>query len=157
MPDNEELPPPANELEAKERAREKRKADMQAARDAQRLLDLNAIDEIEIALGDSNVMVIDVPYTPGLPTCVACRTPTDPELKRYRHMVTSGATRNDEGKAADPMAGIKAAEQLADVVRVYPPDEQYAELRKARPGIHLQLGVSAVSLAVGSKEKTGKA
>lgn len=154
---SDELPPPATPLEAKERARAARKAELAKARDAQRLIDLGAIEEIEIALGDSNVFVIDIPYTPGLPTCIACRTPTDPELKRYRHRVTSGAAKNEEGKSSDPLAGVKAAEELADVVRVYPPDADYAEIRKARPGVHLQLGTSAVSLAVGRKEQEGKA
>lgn len=152
----DELPPPATELEAKERARAKRKAENQKARDAQRLIDLDAIEEIELALGDSNVTVIDIPYTPGLPTCVACRTPADPELKRYRHRVASGAAKNEEGKATDPLAGVKAAEELADLVRVYPPDVAYAEVRKARPGVHLQVGTAAVALAVGRKEQEGK-
>ena len=153
----DELPPPANALEAKERARAARNARDKKARDAQRLIDLEAIEEIEIALGDSNVTVIDLPYTPGLPTCVACRTPSDPELKRYRHRVASGAMKNEEGKATDPLAGVKAAEELADVVRVYPNDATYADVRKARPGVHLQVGTAAVALAVGRKEQEGKA
>jgi hypothetical protein len=156
--ETDELPPPETELEAKERTRANRKAEVKKARDAQRMIDLDAIEEIEIALGDSNVTVIDIPYTPGLPTCVACRTPTDPELKRYRHRVASGAVKGGEdGKPADPLAGVKAAEELADGVRVYPPDAAYADVRKARPGVHLQLGTAAVGLAVGRKEQEGKA
>jgi hypothetical protein len=154
--DTDDLPPPTTELEAKERARDKRKAAVKQARDAQRLVDLTAIEEVEIELGDSNVTVIDIPYTAGLPTCVACRTPTDPELKRYRHRVASGAARNDEGKTSDPLAGVKAAEELADLVRVYPADDKYAEIRKARPGVHLQLGTAAVGLAVGRREQEAK-
>jgi hypothetical protein len=155
--DDDGLPPPANALEARERARANRKAAIAAQRDEQRMIDLDAIDEIEIALGDSNVTVIDLPYTPGLPTCVACRTPADPELKRYRHRVASGASKNEEGKASDPLAGVKAVEELADVVRVYPPDAEYAAIRRARPGVHAQLGTAAIALAVGRKEQEGKA
>lgn len=153
----DELPPPATPLEEKERARAKRKADIKVKRDAQRLIDLTAIEEIEVSLGDSNVTVIDIPYTEGLPTCIACRTPADPELKRYRHRVASGAVKNEEGKATDPLAGVRAAEELADLVRVYPPDAEYAQIRKARPGVHLQLGTAAVALAVGRREQEGKA
>ncbi len=153
----DDLPPPATELEAKERARARRKAEQRKERDAQRLLDLEAIEELETALGDSNVSIIEIGYSPGLPTLVACRTPSDPELKRFRHQIAMGASKNEDGRATDPLAGVKATEMLADVTRVYPNDATYAEVRKAKPGVHLKLGNAAVALSLGRKEQEGKA
>lgn len=150
------LPPPETALERVERTRARHKAAIKAERDAQRVVDLTAIAEIEAALGDSNVTVIDIPYTRGLPTCVACRTPEETELKRYRHRVASGAAKREDGKITDPLANVKAVEELADLVVVYPPAEAYAEVRRARPGVHAQLGSASVALAVGRREQEGK-
>jgi hypothetical protein len=136
-------------LEAVESRRAARKAELAEKRDAQRILDLEAIDALEIEHGDSNVAVLDVPYTPGLPTCVAARCPKPEEIKRYRSRL--------KAKKGEQVDAVEAAEELASICRVYPSDsEVYARMLSARPGIHVQLGVAAVGLAAGSEEARGK-
>lgn len=142
------------EIAAKEAARAAKRAKTEKARKRQRVIDLDKIAELEDAHGDTNIKALDVPYVEGLPTMVAVRTPTDPEIKRYRHRIVSG---RKPGQDADPAAGIRASEELADVCRAYPDDEQYEALRAARPGIHLQLGNAASKLSTASDESQGKA
>lgn len=142
------------ELERREAARAAKRTATEKARKRQRMIDLDKIAELEAAHGDTNVTALDVPYVKDLPTMVAVRTPTEPEMKRYRHRIMNA---RKPGQDADPAAGIKAAEELADVCRVYPDDEQYAALRAARPNIHLQLGNAASKLASASAANEGKA
>jgi len=142
------------EIEQREAARAKRKAATEKARKRQRVTDLDKIAELEAQYGDTNVTALNVPYFDGLPTMVAVRTPTDPEMKRYRHRLVMS---RKPGVEADPKAGITAAEELADVCRIYPGDDEYERLRMARPGIHLQLGNAASKLSTASAETEGKA
>lgn len=142
-------------LEAKEAAAAKVAADNDRARKRQRLADLDGIAALRDEFGVTNIVVLDVPYTPGLPTCIAARTPDDPEIKRYRHRLAAG---RKPGAEPDPLAGVRASEELADVCRVFPADvEVYARMKAARPGIHVQLGSAAVKLATASAENEGKA
>lgn len=140
-------------LERQERIRAERKEALQKQADEQRAIDLEKLNELEIEYGDTNVLMMNVPFTPGLPTLVAARTPNDPEVKRYRYRVNEGR----KGQDIDPNAARRAAEELADVVRIYPSDEDYAALCKARPGIHAQLGQASLKLATAREEAEGKA
>lgn len=136
-------------LTAQER-RDARKAELQQQANAQRELDLEALDALEIEHGDSNVKALSVPYTPGLPTMCACRTPRPEEIKRYRARVKP----DSKGRTGDPTA---AAEELATVVRIYPADaETYAKMCEARPGLHVHLGIASIELSVGEAESEAK-
>lgn len=137
-------------LERAERVRRERKEALQAQADEQRAADLEAVNELEVEHGDTNVVMLDVPFTPGLPTCIAARTPNDAEIKRYRHRLRA----HKEGEKPDT---VRAAEELADLVRIYPDADAYSKLRAARPGIHVQLGSAAVKLAAAREESEGKA
>lgn len=134
------------QIEAKRAAR---KAQIDDARNEQRATDLEAIDAIEAERGDSNVVMLEVPYSPGMVTLVAARCPSEAEVKRYRAMVKP----DRQGRAGDAVA---AAELLASVTRVYPDEDAYAVVRAARPAIHAQLGAMALTLAIGKAEEEGK-
>lgn len=142
------------ELEALEAERAAHKAETEKRRKAQRVIDLRAIMALETEYGDTNICTREVAYVEGLPTLIAGRTPQDPEIKRYRHRIASGRR---PGQDPDPLAGVKASEEIADTCRVYPDEETYAKLRAARPGIHVQLGAECVKLATASAENEGKA
>ena len=141
---NEETP-----LARVERLRAERKAAAQKAHDAQLAVDLEAIDLLEAEHGDSNVGVIRVGHTAGLPAAVACRCPKPVELKRFRALVTP---KNDR----DRPDNVAPAEQLGRVCLIYPDAETFAKLCDARPGLQAQLGKAAIELAVGAEEREGK-
>jgi hypothetical protein len=149
--DPEEFPAPElSPLEQAQAKRAARKAAASADEDLARALDTEAIDSLEVQYGDSNVGVIQLPYTPGLPTCAAVRCPKPAEVKRFR----DGVTPKHEKDRPDTAA---AAELLAAISRVYPADKEvYAKLCAARPGLAVQLGAKAMSLAIGKDESEGK-
>lgn len=136
-------------LELAEERRAKRKAEARAAYEAQRVVDVEAVDALEIEHGDTNVGVIIVPHSAGLPTCAAVRCPKPAELKRYRVRVTPKHEKDHPDTAA-------AAEELADICRIYPDKDTYTKLCAARPGLAVQLGARAVNLATGKSEAEGK-
>lgn len=128
-----------------ERRRADRKAKQQALCDAQYAIDLEAVDALEVEHGEGSVAVLRVPYTEGLPVLIVVRKPTSAELKRYRARLKE--------KRPDMVA---AAEELADVVRLYPDADHYSLLRENRPGVHSQLGVESLKLSVAATEEEGK-
>ncbi len=136
-------------LERAERKRAERKAKLKEQEDAQRARDLEVVDALEEEHGDSKIAVLNVPYTPGLPTLVAARLPTDPEIKRYRYRC------KDKGPK-EPGDAIGAAEELSAKTRVYPDDETYAKICAERHGVPLQLGIISANLAIGKAEAEGK-
>ncbi len=141
-------------LEEAEARRAKRKAALDEQYQEQRVKDLEEIEALETELGDSNVKIINLPFTPGLPTFVAVRTPNPDETKRYRDSL-----KPKKSKGEDPDA-IAPAVQLGLVCRAFPRkgdgDELFAEILKARPGLDLQMGVEASKLASGNAEAEGK-
>jgi hypothetical protein len=126
-------------------SREERKARLTEEAKAQREIDLAAINDIEIELGDSNVAVLDYPYTPGLSVCAAVRVLTDIETKRYRARV--------KGEDADATA---AAEEVGRACVMYPKGDALAALAKSRPGLWVQLGLASLRMAAGRAEAEGK-
>ncbi len=136
-------------LELAEAKRATRKAEVQKLHDARLALDLEAINELEITHGDSNVAVIRLPYTEGLPAAVACRCPKPAEVKRFRHQITPKHPK-------DQPDTIAAAEMLAGACLIYPDRETYDRLCLARPGLAGQLSGEAMKLATGKDETEGK-
>lgn len=141
--------------------RAKRKTEREDAERAQKLTDMLAIDAIECELGDSNVSVLEVDFTPGLPVCLAVRTPTETEIKKYRARLQK---RTRDGQA-DPTAPVEAAHDLVDSVDaiggkgpllVYPDRATFEKMLEARPGIKVQLGVAAIALSTARAETQGK-
>jgi hypothetical protein len=130
---------------------EKRRADRKKAsddkRDVQRVIDLEAIEELEIELGEGSVAVVDIPeFTPGCVTLVAARSPNTAEVKRYRFMAS-----DKPGKRNDVIPGdaVGAAEQLAETCLKYPDAEAFEKVCSERPGLKAQLGTFAVQLVLG--------
>lgn len=143
-------PTAAQKLAAAEAARAEKRERQAEARAAQRLIDLEAVAELETEHGASRVAIIDVPHTPGLPTLVVARCAEEAELKRYRF-------RLKPEKDGTPGDSVGAAEEMADNCLIYPKDAAvYQRLRAERPGIHAQIGVAAVQLAVGKQAEEGK-
>jgi hypothetical protein len=137
--------------EAAEAKRAMRKAELADKYDAQRATDLEAVIDLEEKHGDSRVKVLNVPFTPGLPTLIVVRCAQPVEIKRYR------AQRMLDKKGNADLGAINtAAETLADLCVVYPDAETYARLREERPGIHAQAGMLAVKLAEGREDDEGK-
>lgn len=133
-------------VQAIEARRAARKAELAKQRQVQLAIDLEAIDAIEVELGDSAVAILDVPYSPGLPAVLAVRCPRSSELKRYQHRL--------RGKDPDTAA---AAEEIGAVCIVYPPaGELRTALLESRPGLTVQAGTSALGLATGKARDEGK-
>ncbi len=141
-------------LAALEEKRAARKAAAEAARDEQLWHDLSAIDEIEVALGDSNVAVLRLPYAKDLPAAVAVRVPTLAEMKRYRDRVRPAKDGRNRDVQPDQ---VKPAEEIGATCRVYPTDETlFGLLCDARPGLLVQMGVRALELGSAREETEGK-
>lgn len=118
----------------------------------QRILDLEACEQIEAQLGaEVRTKKIDVVHGPGLPTLVMVRCPTKPELARYRQGIKV------RDGAADAKAATESAELLAAVTVVYPDrkGEVWTALCEARPGVAAGAGSAAISLAVASAQAEG--
>lgn len=136
-------------LEVAEQRRAERKAEARKAYEVQRAKDLDAITDLEVEHGDSNVGVINVPFTEGLPTAVACKCPSPALVKRFRDRVKP----KKDGHQPD---AVFAAEEIAGACRIFPDAETYAALCQARPGLAAQLGAKAIELATGRDESEGK-
>jgi hypothetical protein len=146
---SEETKPALTPLEQSEARREARKAEVRKALETQLVIDLDAINELEIEHGDSNVAVIRLPYTEGLPAAVACRCPKPAEVKRFRARLKPKHEKDHPDQFA-------AAEELAAACRIYPDKETYDKLCVARAGIAGQLSGEAMKLATGKEEAEGK-
>src|SRR3954470_8218471 len=132
---------------AKQRLADRDKA-LDAAYDDQRAIDLEAALDLRERLGDTNVVFLDVPFTSGLPTLIAARTPKPSEVQRYQDRLKPGIGRKGEATRPDP---VEAAKELCAVVRVYPDGDTWEKLLLARPGIPVQLGTAALGLAAASE------
>jgi hypothetical protein len=141
MTDEKELTP-LQKIEAKRAAR---KAEVQAAWDAQRAVDLEAVFEIETELGDGNVTYVDVPFEVGSVTLAAVRRPSTPEFKRYQDKVQN-----------NPKSPVPATNELGAVCLKYPADDARKALLDARPGLLTDLGLEAIKLASGRAASEGK-
>jgi hypothetical protein len=129
-----------------EEKRAARKAELSADESEQHVTDLEAIDALEVQHGDSNVHVLRVPFTPGLPVLVAVRAPKPPEVKRFRARV----------KSEDKDQAIHAAEELGESCVIYPDRETFAQLLKERPNLNVDCGTKALSLVVAKSDSEGK-
>lgn len=137
-------------VEAIEKRRAERKARLEDQRKQQLAIDLEAIDALEERLGDSNVAVIELPFTPGMPALAAVRCPTKHEIKRYQDEIRP---RNVEGKLGN---ASEAMQLLGRVCLAYPESEALAKLLDARPGLPTQAGTEAMTLSKGRAEAEGK-
>jgi hypothetical protein len=136
-------------LAEREAARDEHKAELAEKRAEQKILDLDAIEALEQERGDSNVATEEIPFTPGLPVLVAARCPTEIEIKRYQSRLKKGR----DGEEPDPIA---AGQEVGAVCRIYPDDETWAKVLKARPGVVVALGVAALRLAGAVRREAGK-
>jgi len=136
------------DIETIEREREARKAALLEARTAQRAIDLEALNALEIERGDENVAAINVDrFSFGLVTLVVVRPLTKHELKRFRDRTKK------EGSDASA-----AAEEAAESTVLYPAKDSDAwkALLDAVPGMAVRAGVAAVKLAAGVEQAEGK-
>lgn len=136
-------------LEKIEARRAERKAADARAAEEQRATDLEAIDALEVEHGDSNIDTLRVPFTPGLPTLVACRCPSSPEMKRFRSRVKP--TKGDK-----PVDYVAPTEELALTCLVYPDRETFEKVCEARPGLMMQVGTAALKLGTAEADAAGK-
>jgi len=141
--------PKLSKVEEIQARREAKREALEAQKEEQRAIDLEALEALEDEHGINNIVWMDLPYTPGLVSLVAAKCPTPAYMKRYRDMCK---TKNE--KHPDYIA---AAEMLAAVCRVYPPEQDdYKKVLDARPGVHVQLGVAAMKLGSGREQDESK-
>jgi hypothetical protein len=136
-------------IEEIQKKRADRKAALADQELAQRALDLEAVDALEVQHGDSNIDVVDVAYTPGLPTCFAVRVPTDPEMRRYKSRLKGIANSKD-------VDAIAAAEELGESCLVYPAADVREQMKAARSGALSICGTAALKLCQGRLSSEGK-
>ncbi len=150
----------AERLAEAEARRAAKQAEKDEARAEQRILDLEAVEEVLTRLGDGvPTKIVDVVWSPGLPTLVLVRCPKKPELARYRASIKK---RNGE---IDSASAVQATEDLAFVTVLYPnprapstPEAPslWAKLCEERPGVAAGAGQAAITLSVASAEEEGK-
>ena len=131
------------EIEARRAERREKNAQLC---EAQRAIDLEAIDALEVQYGDSNIRVVEVPFTPGLPVLTAVRCPRPIEVKRYRATVAPDHRAN----------AAKAAEDLGAICLVYPIGDLKDQLIEARPGLLVGLGIESLGMSTGRAQDEGK-
>lgn len=136
----------AQQLADLEASRAARKKTLDDQRDAQKLVDLAAINALEIELGDDNLAIVEVPYELGCVTMVAARCPTSPETKRYRFRAKDKPGKRNDTIPGDP---IEASEELAESCLKYPSPEAFEKVCAARAGLKAQLGSLAITLVLG--------
>lgn len=130
-------------IEAKRAARKAALAEQSAV---QRAVDLEALDALEVELGDESVEALDVPFAAGSVTLAVWRVPRPAEVKRYQHRL----------KAAKPDTA-EAAEEVGAVCMVYPPSGEIRDALLGRlPGLLVQGGQVALGLATGRAQSEGK-
>ena len=136
----------ASKIDEIEARRAERKAETAKARNAQYVIDVAKIDELEVQHGDDRIAVLKMPsFVAGLPTVVVVRTPEPSKFERFRQMV-----RKANG-AAEAQGAAK--DLLAASCIVYPDDDTYKRMREAWPSIHDNAGMEAIRLG----EAVGKA
>lgn len=136
-------------VEEIEAARATRREAAKAARDEQRLKDLEALDALELEHGDGRVKDLDLPaFVAGLPTLVVVRTPQATEYKRFRDQQRRAGGKGEEsGKSMDLLATTCVA---------YPDPETYKRVCDAFPGTHDAAGLAAIKLAEAKGAAEGK-
>jgi hypothetical protein len=119
-------------LSAQADARESAKADQEAT-------DLEALFEARAEHGVEAVQAVKIPFEPGLPLLAVVRRPSPVEFKRFQ----SRCTKKDAGSPEY----LSAAEELAEVCRVYPAADVFAKMLAVCPGLKVGLGTAAAALA----------
>lgn len=136
-------------LEEIEELRATRKAAVEKQREAQLVIDLTEVNKLEEEHGDGNVVIVNLAkFTPGLPSLLALKPPSPPQLKRYQDMCSGKGQ-----KKGDPLA---AAHLVADTCLLYPDKDIYEKILEESPGIKAIAGVAAVTRSAGSAEEEGK-
>lgn len=151
---NEDSDKVLSPLEQIRAVRKARQDELQRQHDAQLVIDLTALNDLETELGDSSVAFLTVPFTPGLPTMLIARKPTKAELQRYRAQVKVKPKANGPGDSEK--TPTEAAEVVADACFKYPDAETYAKLCTERPGAKAQLGALALKLIVDTESEDAK-
>ena len=142
-----------SKLQRLEREREERRAALKAQWEEQRAIDLEALAKLEDEHGLNAIKPLDVLYTPGLPTLIACRTPEPKYYNRYRDRIKPRTNRDGKIEMGDLTA---AAEELGAVTREYPDADTFKKMLDARPGILAQLGRAAADLASAAEDELAK-
>jgi hypothetical protein len=124
---------------------QKRRADRREAsdklRDAQEVVDLEAIDAIEVAEGVMLHTMSANRYEPGVAVKIGFRAPTAGEYKRYLETIGIAQQRQDsKGRNA-------ALTTLAASCLVYPAGDAQKAMLNAFPGTLVSLAMAAAKVA----------
>lgn len=123
-------------VETVEERRAARKAKVEADRAAMYARDLEAVDAIEVELGDVNVATLEV--SGGPVALVAVRCPTAAEVKRFQSRM--------KGDKPDAAAAV---EEIGRSCAAYPArgTDQLESLIGMRPGLLVLMGAEALKLS----------
>jgi hypothetical protein len=150
---------PQDELAELMARREKRKTDFEAEGRKQTLTDMLAIDEAEQMQGDNKIAVLEFDYIRGLPTRIAVRAPTDAEIKRYRSRVqkrdataTQIPLRRSTPRTSSLTRSMRRPARCSSTRLPTCSPKMIAE----RPGMKVQIGVTAIGLSTVRAEAAGK-
>jgi hypothetical protein len=145
---------PREKIERLQAQRQAVRAALEAQREEQEASDLEAIADLEVEHGPSNVSVLRINYAPGLPSLIAVRVPSKPEMKRYRDMIKPGTDSRNKVKVGDFDA---AYTQVGRTCLVYPPEGDLREaLYDQRSAVQLEAGHAAVKLGETREADEGK-
>ncbi len=132
-------------LQASERRRTERRAERQKLHDAQRVIDLDAVSQLEDEYGLEAIKLVDVPFLPGSVTLAAVRRPSKPEFKRYQDTL-----KNNPKDTSTP------CELVGKVSCVYPPKDAHEALFDRLPALPVEMGMAALTLVSGRIADEGK-
>lgn len=132
--------------------RTKAREELQKQEDAQEIVDLEALVELENEHGIGGVKAIRLsPYTPGQPTRAYFVRPQPGEYKRYRHTVGRAAPAKQTKDVLD------AQDQLGRSVLVYPKTKDERDsMHEAFPGVIVTIAIAAAKFAEAEEEEEGK-
>lgn len=148
-------------IEELEKKREARRAARSAKRDEQHALDLEALDALEDQYGAERLAVLRLDgadgerYVDGIPTLVVVKAPDEARVARYRAELKP--KRKGRDGALEQVDPIPPLVLLGRSCLVYPPtQEQLDAILAELPGVDVQIGKLAASLAAGREEAEGK-
>ena len=143
---------PRERIEAVEKRRAERKAELAKEREMQEATDLEAFDALEMEHGSGSVARLDLErFAKGLPTCVALKTPDPAQYKRFVDQVGKAVEKNNQAARRD------ALDLFAKSCWVYPAkQEDQDKMLEQFPGLLTSMAVRAAQLVEAKAADEGK-
>ena len=144
-----------SEIEEVRKRRAARKEALRIEEEAQREIDEESLDNLEIEYGDNMIGVQQVKYVSGQATMVIVRGPSSPETQRYRATVAKAQNVKAHDAARKASIVSKALDDLAASCVLYPDKELFELMCDQRPGLKHLVGNKAIGVALSENEELG--